>query len=381
MNKVIRDPIYKYIEIDPLTRTIIDTFEFQRLRQLKQLGVTYLVFPSATHTRFQHSLQVYDLSRRWMIHFQKNQPELNITDRLVLLVSLGGLLHDIGHSILSHLCDTAIEKVYNTPSHEIRSQTLIRYMVKKYDIDLTIEETEFICSLITGDYMEGYDKYLYEITACKETQFDVDKIAYLELDSYSIGSEIDLQFERIKKYSKVINDHIVFHKKVYWLILDVFQKRYRMFREVYKHPAVLGAEKLVTEILHKMDEFYNWKNCFETLKWVYLTDSIIDQIPFVYMHNNFTKEEKEKYQVIFDLYIDLCERKWEKVSITLGNTKSLVNIGLSSAEYHPMNILWFFNNEGDVYHIPLDCVSSLISPNYKDNLDVEFKCRIKDKNI
>ena len=92
--KKIYDPIHGFIPIQPHLLSIIDTQEFQRLRDLKQLGATHYVFPSATHTRFEHSIGVSFLARKLMTSLQKNQPSLNITERQIQLVEIAGLNHD-----------------------------------------------------------------------------------------------------------------------------------------------------------------------------------------------------------------------------------------------------------------------------------------------
>ena len=97
--KEIFDPIHGFISITPLLQRFIDTPEFQRLRDLKQLGATYFVFPSATHTRFEHSLGVCHLVDIILNELKKNQPELHITERLIELVKIGGLIHDLKQSL------------------------------------------------------------------------------------------------------------------------------------------------------------------------------------------------------------------------------------------------------------------------------------------
>ena len=84
---------------------IIDNPIFQRLRDIKQLGLSHKIFPGACHTRFQHSLGVAFLSEKLLINIRQNQPELNITDKDILNVKIAGLVHDLGHACLSHFFD------------------------------------------------------------------------------------------------------------------------------------------------------------------------------------------------------------------------------------------------------------------------------------
>jgi hypothetical protein len=102
-HKIINDPIHTAVKLDRLSCRIVDTPQYQRLRQLKQLGTCSFVFPSAGHTRFEHSLGVAHLAERVTRKLQSNQPELGITDADILAVKISGLCHDLGHGPFSHV--------------------------------------------------------------------------------------------------------------------------------------------------------------------------------------------------------------------------------------------------------------------------------------
>ena len=129
MNKKIYDPIHKYMEFEPILLKIIDTPEFQRLKNIKQLGVCYYVFSGASHNRFEHSLGVSHLANILMNNLKNKQPELKITDRQILLVKIAGLVHDLGHSCFSHFFDNYFikDKFKNNPNteHEQRSKLIL----------------------------------------------------------------------------------------------------------------------------------------------------------------------------------------------------------------------------------------------------------------
>ena len=100
---LIFDNIHGYIEVDNIALSIIDTPEFQRLRHIHQGGVLYYVFPTANHSRFEHSIGTYHLAKKIINNIRSKQPELGITDEIVKVISIAGLCHDMGHVMYSHL--------------------------------------------------------------------------------------------------------------------------------------------------------------------------------------------------------------------------------------------------------------------------------------
>ena len=118
-SRIINCPLYGFINITPRMGFIIDTPEFKRLHNLRQLGATYLVYPSANHTRFEHSLGVSHLAKRLLLSLREKNTNRNITDELIELVQIAGLIHDIGHGPFSHLYDDYIIGT-NDMEHEER---------------------------------------------------------------------------------------------------------------------------------------------------------------------------------------------------------------------------------------------------------------------
>uniref|UniRef100_A0A4W6BR19 HD/PDEase domain-containing protein n=1 Tax=Lates calcarifer TaxID=8187 RepID=A0A4W6BR19_LATCA len=103
--QVFNDPIHGHVELHPLLIKIIDTPQFQRLRNIKQLGGTYFVFPGASHNRFEHCIGVGYLAGRLVQALNERQPELLISRRDILCVQIAGLCHDLGHGPFSHMFD------------------------------------------------------------------------------------------------------------------------------------------------------------------------------------------------------------------------------------------------------------------------------------
>ena len=144
MYKYFLDNIHGNIKIGKNVLQIIHTKEFQRLKNIRQLGNAHYVFMGATHTRFEHSIGVSYLSGCLLTNIKNNQPELNITNRDIVLMQIAGLCHDLGHGCFSHLFDSYFlkNKLHDTPlslyiNHEYRSTIIVRYIINKYSIFTT----------------------------------------------------------------------------------------------------------------------------------------------------------------------------------------------------------------------------------------------------
>ena len=134
---LIFDNIHGYIEVDNIALSIIDTPEFQRLRHIHQGGVLYYVFPTANHSRFEHSIGTYHLAKKIINNIRKNQPNLGITDSIVKVISIAGLCHDLGHVMYSHLFDdiflpklSNFKKLGKLAIHEYRSIVILKHVIE-----------------------------------------------------------------------------------------------------------------------------------------------------------------------------------------------------------------------------------------------------------
>lgn len=191
MRKVIRDPLHGYIELDELARTIIDTVEMQRLRRIRQLGFSYLVYPGANHTRFEHSLGTYHLMNVLLDRLDVAKAE----ERELLVASL---IHDVGHGPYSHVTEPLIQKFTGRSHEEIEyvlfaqeeerekakaaktSAPTIAEVVEEYRLD-----KRKILSYIKGEKIGGVTKR--DLSKILNGEIDVDKMDYLVRDSYYTG--------------------------------------------------------------------------------------------------------------------------------------------------------------------------------------------------
>ncbi len=187
MRKAIRDPIHGYIEIDDLAIAIIDTVEMQRLRRIRQLGFSYLVYPGANHTRFEHSLGVYHLTNVLL-----NMLEVEKEEEKELLVA--SLIHDIGHGPYSHVTEPLIKKLTGKSHEDIEDIIFVQNAEAESSATRIAEVLEEHCldkrkiiSYIKGEKVEGSNSDERDFSRILNGEIDVDKMDYLVRDSYYTG--------------------------------------------------------------------------------------------------------------------------------------------------------------------------------------------------
>lgn len=267
-DKVVNDPIHGLFTIPSYCVELIDTPQFQRLRDLKQLGATYFVFPGASHNRFEHSLGVCHLSNLWLTRFMHYQPELGLSEKHLELCSLAGLLHDLGHGPFSHLWDREFLRRVGKKnpsllnwSHEVMSAKMFEYMIDANSIDIEKDDIRVINALIEPplDVSERLDvdidiypprnRFIFEIVNNTISSIDVDKFDYLARDSYCLGMKTSFDYARLLNFSRVIDDHICFYAKEDFNVYELFHFRYSLFKSVYLHRVIQAIDFMLVDIL------------------------------------------------------------------------------------------------------------------------------------
>jgi HD superfamily phosphohydrolase len=245
---LLKDCIYGHISISPLCKSFMDIDEFQRLRRIRQLGMVQYSYPSATHTRFEHSLGVMHLVGKIVDQFRKF---IKIPERTKELIQLGGLYHDIGHFSYSHLFDTflshidleSIPDIFRIHNHEDRSTYFLQKVNAKLKL-LTDVEENFVINVIKGNIPKNHPSYLYQIVCNQECGVDMDKLDYLNRDAFHTG------FPGFQGDYIIINavidkeSSLAFRNKAYEDLKDLFDVRRRMYENVYRHHTVLRTDKI-----------------------------------------------------------------------------------------------------------------------------------------
>ncbi|SEO06732.1 HD domain-containing protein [Mucilaginibacter sp. OK283] len=238
--KIINDPVYGFISIP--TELIFDLIEhpyFQRLRYIKQLGMTHLVYPGALHTRFHHAIGAMYLMDT-AIETLRNKGH-NVSDEEEEAVTIAILLHDIGHGPFSHALErTIIEGI----DHEDISSMLMNKLNEQFDGRLTMA-----ISIFNNTFPR---KFLHQLVS---SQLDMDRLDYLNRDSFFTGvSEGVISSERIIKMLNVKDDHIVVDAKGIYSIEKFLIARRLMYWQVYLHKTVIAGEELLVKIFKRCRE-------------------------------------------------------------------------------------------------------------------------------
>lgn len=237
--KIINDPVLGFIGLQ--SEIIFDLIEqpsFQRLRRIKQLGLSFLVFPGANHSRFEHALGASYLMRQAISVLRLKGHE--ITEAEAEAVTAAILLHDIGHAPFSHVLENTLVEI----SHEEISLLLMNQLNEHFkgNLDLAIQ-------IFTNQYKKHF---LHQLVS---SQLDMDRLDYLNRDSFFTGVvEGTIGVERIIKMLNVWQDQLVVDEKGIYSIEKFLISRRLMYWQVYLHKTVVSAENLLINVLKRAKE-------------------------------------------------------------------------------------------------------------------------------
>ncbi|MGL5246313.1 MAG: HD domain-containing protein [Mycoplasmoidaceae bacterium] len=317
-NKFIKDPIFKEIDLnrDPIIGELISCKEFQRLQDIMQLGICYKLFPTAMHSRYIHSLGVYEVASRFLDVIGNKCSKKNKR-----LVQVAALLHDLGHGPFSHVFERF------GGSHEkwtldiiVSKKSSINKVLKKYSVDIN--------ELILIYENKHPIKWLNQIIS---SDLDVDRIDYLLRDSYFIGTHygtIDLDI--LLRRFDIINETLVFSIKSFNMIESFLLGRIYMNIDIYENKNLMVFEWTLELIFKRLAELKNEWDLYEK------NISISKKYDWIY----------KKKEVSLDLYIELDDSSL----ITFIN--ELANV--TNDELLKLIIKGFKNGENFTYIKPED---------------------------
>ena len=236
-HKIINDPVYGFISLPfDLIYDIVAHPWFQRLRNIKQLGLTSFVYPGANHSRFQHCLGALYLTDNALKTLKSKNVEISPEEEEALLVAI--LLHDIGHGPFSHALEHSI---ISGITHEDLSLLLMNKLNETFDGKLSTA-----IEIFNGDYRR---KFLHELVA---GQIDMDRLDFLRRDSFFTGViEGAVGSDRIIRMLNVVNDRLVVDEKGIYSIEKFLIARRLMYWQVYMHKTVLSSESLLVNVLKR----------------------------------------------------------------------------------------------------------------------------------
>ncbi len=250
-HKILNDPIYGFITLPGnLIFDLIEHRYFQRLRRITQLGLSYLVYPGAYHTRFHHAIGAMHLMQNAVLILR--QKGLEITPEEEESVYIAILLHDIGHGPFSHaLENTLIPQV----SHEALSVKFMENLNRDFNGKLTQA-----ISIFTNNY---HKKFLHQLIS---SQLDMDRLDYLRRDSFYTGvTEGAVNSERLISMLNVKDDQLVIDAKGIYSVEKFIVARRLMYWQVYLHKTVISAEFMLVKILKRTKELaQSGKDLFAT---------------------------------------------------------------------------------------------------------------------
>eukprot|EP00357_Protocruzia_adherens_P012572 CAMPEP_0115042894 /NCGR_PEP_ID=MMETSP0216-20121206/46538_1 /TAXON_ID=223996 /ORGANISM="Protocruzia adherens, Strain Boccale" /LENGTH=441 /DNA_ID=CAMNT_0002425097 /DNA_START=308 /DNA_END=1633 /DNA_ORIENTATION=- len=294
--RLINDAVHGHITLPSQFFKVIDTVEFQRLRDIKQVGTLSYVFPCAVHTRFEHSIGTAHLAKRMLFDLMSKDAELkdSIPREARWAVPLGGLCHDLGHGPFSHVFDQrVVPEIYKELGilkewkHEDASVMMFEHMMGDNEIKFNDEETceddiiRMTSAVIDGrNIFSSEHDWLFDIVANKKNSIDVDKFDYIARDHHHTG-RLDTYFdwERMMLSMEVIDGRICLEKNQGFAVQKLFNTRFQLFKEVYCHDVSMGVEFMIVDILKAANGVYEFhKQLQDPQRYKYLGDSILNEI-------------------------------------------------------------------------------------------------------
>src|SRR6218665_3188828 len=268
--KIINDPVYGFITIpDEFIFDVIEHPYVQRLRRIKQLGMTHLVYPGALHTRFHHVIGAMHLMTQAVAVIRRKGHEISDGEERAVLLAI--LLHDMGHGPFSHALEYDI---VNGVSHEQISYYFIQAL--KLEFPENADDLERALMIFSNKYQK---RFLYQLVS---SQLDMDRLDYLTRDSFFTGvSEGIVGTERIIEMLNVYNDQLVIDEKGIYSIEKFLVARRVMYWQVYLHKTVVSGEFMLINILRRAKKLIErGENLFGSPALLFFMSNSVQKVDF-----------------------------------------------------------------------------------------------------
>lgn len=279
-HKILNDPVYGFITIpSELIFTIIDHPYFQRLRRIKQLGLTDFVYPGALHTRFHHAIGAMHLMSITLDNLRNKGNEITDQEYEAALIAI--LLHDIGHGPFSHALEYSLLK--DIP-HESLSLLVI---------DLLNNQLNGQLDLALRIFKNQYErKFFHQLVS---SQLDIDRLDYLQRDCFFTGvSEGTIGADRIIKMMAIKDDQLVVEEKGLYSIENFLSARRLMYWQVYLHKTTVSAEKMLINLITRAKDIQqSGRHLFASEEFLF------------FLQNDITLEDFKKSDVLIKNFLEL----------------------------------------------------------------------------
>jgi len=423
--KVFHDSVHGTIKLHPLLVSIADTPQYQRLRNIKQLGMVYHVYPGASHNRFEHGIGTSHLSGLMLktlkdLHEKEyKDEEVLITDKDILCVQVAGLCHDLGHGPFSH----TFEKYYASQNpdsnwrHEENSCAMFDFLLQQNENvreqfkQHGIEDSDI---LMIKRMIKGMDPwkdtipektvyhgknlqkwFLYEVVANKRTGIDCDKFDYFARDSHQVGVKNSFNHTRYFQNVRILDVgdqlQICVRDKEVVNLYEIFHVRWKLHYSVYQHKTTKVLEDMLFQALSAVDTTYGISASVKDMQaYMWMTDSIVYEI----LRSSDTSPEIQKAKKILhqlqkrELYsfcgeVNVCNinrptsecgtkivcKEIAELSENLSASDLFVDItyiGIGKKDKDPINNVVFFTKYGIGTTKPTRDVSQLIPKKFEE---------------
>ncbi|MBN2300080.1 MAG: HD domain-containing protein [Acholeplasmataceae bacterium] len=334
--QVYKDPLYGYIHVDyELIKKLINSTLFQRLRRIRQLSGVQMVFHGAEHSRFSHSLGVYEIANRFLT-VPDIKKALNEREQLVFLSA--ALLHDIGHGAYSH----AFEDIFDVDHEHIGSELV----VKNKELRAILDTIDINFATDVSSVLKKEKKFPL-IEQLISSQLDADRLDYLERDAYFTGAaygHIDL--DRLIRVMYIKEGQIVFKISGIHAIENYLISRYHMYWQVYYHPVSRAYEVVLEKIYQRVKDLlilgYKFVGNVEPLKNIIENPSNLDnyiEIDDFYVNGLISSFTKSSDDILRELSLDFLNRRiWGYLNDVPENQEKIDKI---KSEYKPDELKYF----------------------------------------